>query len=166
MNDDCNEAADDLPGVVVKNLAAMLLKLEHLVHVPSLAIDDFLEELHSLLKSVSVPLSVAAVQQVFEKHNLYADESVMKEIATTISASNPLHSAIGRGGSLCTTHKRKQFYKYSFSVVEPIEYCPNEQQTKTFQYVPVLKSLQLLLAKQNIGDKVVENHRARTSSLS
>ncbi|KAI2644609.1 Shikimate kinase [Labeo rohita] len=64
----------------------MLLKLEHLVDVPSLAIDDFLEELHFLLKSVSVPLSVAGVQQVFEKH-LHVDELIIKEIAATISAS-------------------------------------------------------------------------------
>lgn len=166
LNDDFNEVAADLPGVVVQNLGAMLLKLEHLVHVLSVAIDDFLEELHYLFNSVSVPLSVAPVQQVFEKHKLRADESVIKEIATTISASNPLHSAIGRSGSLSTTHKRKQFYKESFSVVEPIEYCLDEQQTNTFQYVPILKSLQLLLAKQEIVDKVVENHRSRASPSS
>lgn len=69
LDDDCNEMANDLPSVVVQNLAAMLLKLEHLVHVPSLAIDDFLEEMHYLLKSVSVPLSVAGIQQVFEKQS-------------------------------------------------------------------------------------------------
>lgn len=115
---------------------------------------------------MSVPLSVAAVQQTFEKHNLCADESVIKEIATTISASNPLHSAIGRSGSLSTTHKRKQFYKDSFSVVEPIEYCLDEQQTNTFQYVPILKPLQLLLAKQEIVNKIVENHRSRASPAS
>ncbi|KAL0194605.1 hypothetical protein M9458_008177, partial [Cirrhinus mrigala] len=166
LDDDCSEMAKDLPGVVVQNLAAMLLKLEHLVHVPSLAIVDFLEELHFLLKSVSVPLSVAGVQQVFEKHNLHVDEPVIKEIAATISASDPLHSAIGRGGSLCTAYKRKQFYKDNFSVVEPIEYCLDERQTNTFQYVPILKSLQLLFAKQDIVDRVVENHRARTSPAS
>ena len=110
LNDYCNEVADNLPDVLVQNLAAILLKLEHLVHVPSVAIDDFLE-------------------------------SVIKEIATTISASNPLHSAIGRGGSLCTAHKRNKFYKDSFSVIEPIEYCLNEQQTNTCQYVPILKSV-------------------------
>lgn len=162
--DDDSEMANDT-DVVVQNLAAMLLKLEHLVHVPSLAIDDFLEEMHYLLNSVSVPLSVASVQQVLEKHELRVDECVIKEIADTI-ASNPLHSAIGRGGSLCTTYKRKQFYKDNFSVVEPVEYCLDEQQTNTFQYVPILKSLQLLLTKQDIVDRVVENHRARTSPAS
>lgn len=163
LDDDCNEMANDLPSVVVQNLAAMLLKLEHLVHVPSLAIGVFSEEMHYLLKSVSVPLSVAGVQQVFEKHNLHVDESVIKEIAATI-ASNPLHSAIG--GSSCTAYKRTQFYKDNFSVVEPIEYCLDEQQTNTFQYVPVLKSLQLLFAKQDVVDRVVENHTARTSPAS
>lgn len=96
------------------------------------------------------------------RNNLHVDESVIKEIAATI-ASNPLHSAIGRGGSLCTAYKRKQFYKDNFTVVEPIEYCLDEQQTNTFQYVPILKSLQLLFAKQDVVDRVVENHREKTS---
>lgn len=163
---DLSEMAEDLPDVVVENLGSMLLKLEHLTHVPSSAIDHFLGELHYLLKSMSVPISVAGVQHVLEKHNINVDESVMKEITTTISTSNPLHTAIGKDGPLGSAHKRKQFYKDKFNVVEPIEYCLDEKQLQTFQYVPILKSLQQVLAKKDVVDQVVDNHKARTSPVS
>lgn len=53
--------------------------------------------------------------------------------------------SIEKGGRLSTAHQCKQYYKEHFSVVEPIEYMLNAKKRHTFQYVPILKSLQKLL---------------------
>ena len=46
---------NDLQSNVELHFAAALLKLEYLVHVPGRAV-DFLQEIHNLLNSASVPL--------------------------------------------------------------------------------------------------------------
>lgn len=86
------------------------------------------------------------------------------EMSTTISTS--LHTVIGKDCPLGTAYKRKQFYKDKVNVVEPIEYFLDEKQLHTFQYVPVLKSILQVFANKDVVDKVVVNHKARTSPVS
>lgn len=134
----------NLPEVIEQNFAAALLKLEHFAHVPGTKIDEFLEELHYLLNSATLPLSIYTLEGVFQKHSPTTDQSVIREVATALLASNPLVKAIGKGGSLSTSYLRKQYYKESFMVIEPIEYILDAKEKRSFQYVPVLKSLQQL----------------------
>ncbi|KAF7703589.1 hypothetical protein HF521_022596, partial [Silurus meridionalis] len=56
---------------------------------------------------------------------------------------------------------RKQYYKESFKVVEPIEYILHSKEKRSFQYVPILQSLQQLFDRRYVVDKVVENHKAQ-----
>ena len=105
-----------LIATFVENLAAMLLKLEHFVHVPATAIDEFLEELHYLLTSASSPLSENKLQEVFEKHNLAVEKSVLNDIAS-VSALHPLYTVIWKGGVLSTAYPRKKIYDHHFIVV-------------------------------------------------
>lgn len=82
-----------LPEVIEQNLAAALLKLEHFAHVPGTKIDEFLEELHYLLNSAALPLSINILEGVFLKHTSTTDKSVISEVATALCASNPLLKA-------------------------------------------------------------------------
>ncbi|XP_034096114.1 uncharacterized protein LOC117562389 isoform X1 [Gymnodraco acuticeps] len=149
--------------VIEKNFAASLLKLEHFAHVPGTKIDEFLEELH-YLSSATLPLSIDILEGVFQKHSPTTDKSVITEVATALCASNPLLKAIGKGGPLRTSYLRNQYYKDSFNVVEPIEYILDAKEKRSFQYVPVLKSLQQLFQRKDVVDKVVENHRVQQSN--
>lgn len=99
--------------------------------MPGTKIDDFLEELHYLLSSATLPLSMNILEGVFQKHSPTTDKSVITEVATALCASNPLLKAIGKGGPLSTSYLRKQYYKESFKVVEPIEYILDAKEKRS-----------------------------------
>lgn len=61
------DATKDLPIEIEQRFAAVLWKLEHFVHVPSTAIDEFLEELHHLISSASVTLYVIYFRTIISK---------------------------------------------------------------------------------------------------
>lgn len=62
--------SEELQKVIEQRFAAALLKFEHLVHVPSTAVDVFLGELHHLICSAPVPLSCDIVRDIFQQRNL------------------------------------------------------------------------------------------------
>ena len=167
-NTSCSSGDGDvtksLPRVIEEHFAACLLKLEHIAHVSGKTIDGFLEELHYLLSSATLPLSVNILEEVLQKHSLTTDKSVITEIATALFTSNPMLKSIEKGGSLSTTYLRKQYYKESFNIVEPVEYILNAKERRSFQYVPVLKFLQNLFDGRDVVDKVVDNHRAQQTN--
>lgn len=132
-----SDVAKNLPEVIEKNFAAVLLKLEHFAHVPGTKIDEFLEELH-YLSSATLPLSIEILERVFQKHSVTTERSMLEEVATAICVSNPLLKAIEKGGPLSSTYIRNQYYKESFNTVEPIEYILDAKEKRSFQYVPVL----------------------------
>ncbi len=149
----------DLPGVIVENFAAMLMKLEHFFHVPGIAVNEFLEELHFLLSTSSQTVTCDRLKDLFQEHSLACDDAIIQDIAKAVCESHPLHTAIGQHGPLSTVYRRKEFYKSHFCVVEPVEYILDSQQRKTFQYVHILKFLQQLLAKEDVIETILANHR-------
>lgn len=96
---------------------------------------------------------------IFQKHKLQVDRPVIDEIISSLYSGNQLNKAIERGGHLSSAFKRKEYYKAKFNVVEPIEYILDAKKKKTFQYVPILKSLQVLLSRKDIVDKLISNHK-------
>ncbi|XP_070410106.1 uncharacterized protein [Nothobranchius furzeri] len=152
-----------LTDVIEQNFASALLKLEHFAHVPGAKIDEFLEELHCL-SSASHPLSVNIIETVLQKHGSTLDKLVIEEVATALSASHPLLKAIEKGGSLSTSYLRNKFYREHFNVIEPVEYVLDKRLSKSFQYVPILKTLQELFKIKHFVEKVVENHQIHKTS--
>lgn len=159
----CRDATENLPQVVEQNLAAALFKLEHFAHVPSTKIDEFLEELHYLLSSAAVPLTVNSLKVLFQKHGTITDESSITEMAIALSESHPLIKVIGKSGILSTSYLRKLYYKECFKVLEPTEYILDAKHNKSFQYVPIIRTLQELLSKDDVVKKILENHRIQQS---
>nr|XP_055056165.1 uncharacterized protein LOC129440700 [Misgurnus anguillicaudatus] len=156
---------ENLQGTIIKKLASVLLKLETLSHVPSSVIDQLLEELHFIFTSAAVPVSHSTAFDIFNKHNLQVNQSVINELILAISANNPLAIAIAKGGPLASAFKRKHYYKENFKVVEPVEYVLEARSNKTFQYVPLLNSLQQLLERKDIVDKLLDNHAASSANV-
>ena len=70
---DVNAQPRELAGLIEQQLAAALLKLEYLVHVPGTAIDEFLQELHHLISSPTIPLSSSIVSDIFQSNNIHID---------------------------------------------------------------------------------------------
>ncbi len=77
-----------------------------------------------------------------------------------------MQRSIQKGGPLSTPHLHKQYYKENFSVVEPAEYILDAKNKRSFQYVPILKSLQQLLNRRDIIDKVVESDQRQEGTYS
>lgn len=83
----------------------------------------------------------------------------MKSSPLSLYSGNQSNKAIERGGCLSPAIKREQYCKAKFNVVEPIEYIldAKKRKKKTFQYIPILKFLQVPSSKKDIVEKLVHN---------
>ncbi|XP_024118247.1 uncharacterized protein LOC112139642, partial [Oryzias melastigma] len=147
----------DLSDSIELNLASLLLKLENYYHVPSVAINELLSDLHYLI-SACEPISKKLITDTLGKHKICVDSHLIDELSN-ITLSNPLLKAIGKEGPLATSYKRKKYYKKIFKVIEPVEYILDSQTQRTFQYVPILKSLQQLLHQKHTLQTIVDSHK-------
>lgn len=128
------------------------------MHVPATDVDELLQELHYSLTSASNQVSCSIISDILRNHNLEIDEVVIQELSEAVGRSNPLVQAIEKVGPLATAFKQKQFYKEHVSVVEPIEFILDQKSRKTYQYIPILPSLQLLFSCSDIFQCVTGDH--------
>ncbi len=98
---------------IEEKLAAVLLKLENVLYVPSSAVDELLQDLHFLMSSASLPALHAIVSDFCTKHNLGLNEAEIAELASAACVSNPLTKSIGDQGPLSSAFKRKNTSKTS-----------------------------------------------------
>lgn len=144
-----------MSSAIEHKIASVLLKLEHVFLVPSVAIDYLLQELHYLIRVVSVPVTYDTITQLLQECNCQVDIAVVQELASVLCESSPIQTAVGDKGPLSTSWKRKVYYKNHFNVVEPLEYVLDRKSKRSFQYVPILKALQQILSCQSILDKAI-----------
>ncbi|XP_061910700.1 uncharacterized protein LOC133654400 [Entelurus aequoreus] len=147
----CDDATElNLQISIEQKIACILLKLENIVHISKSVIDEVLSEFHYILSTASWPVTKALVSDVFQHHKIQLQESLTDELSTVLCQSNPLGVAIAKDGPLATSYKRKQYYTSHFSVLEPVEYILDAQRNRTFQYVPILQSLQQLFTHKGV----------------
>lgn len=65
---------------------------------------------------------------------------------------------------MSSAYQRKEYYTANFNVVEPVEYSLYATENKTLQYVPILKSLQVLLSRKDIVDKIYNGTQSETET--
>ena len=160
-DDDVHDDNQNLPHTIERAVAALLLKLESILHVSSSAIDEIVSELQYIVGSVSAPVTHTIIDQILKKNNCHLDKTVLKELADSVCKHNPVNIAIGNNGPLSTAYKRKQYYKNTFSLVEPVEYKLDVKDNYTFQYIPILQSLQQLLNANGILEKALSKGNQR-----
>ncbi|XP_034087444.1 uncharacterized protein LOC117556249 isoform X1 [Gymnodraco acuticeps] len=156
----CGDASEiHLPNLIEEKIACILLKLENIVHIPKTVIDEVLSELHYILSTSSLPVTRAIVSDVLQSHKLQVEDSVVGELSTALCNSSPLATAIAKDGPLATAYKRTQYYTSHFGVLEPVEYILDAQRNRTFQYIPLLKSLQHLLSHKGVLEHIETQQR-------
>ncbi|XP_059898811.1 uncharacterized protein LOC132461193 isoform X1 [Gadus macrocephalus] len=160
------EEPRDLTKDVELKLASVLLKLEHSYLVSSAAVNLLLEELQYLIGTVSVPVTQKTITQFLGAHNCQVDGSLVQDLATEICTSHPIQLAIGTQGPLSTAWKRNKYYITKFSVVEPVEFVIDQKNRRSFQYIPVLKTLQQVLNCETILSSAVNLNEKLQSVLS
>lgn len=156
----------ELPNLIEKHVAHVLLKLESIFNVPQRCIDELVEELHFISSSASGPILKEILQSCLKKHNCEVDDLIISEMVTDLCECNPITLALGHNGPLSTSYKRREYFKEHFSVVEPIEYMLSAREQRSFQYVPILKSLHEVLKKKEIQDLLTSSNEADSSSES
>ena len=85
--------------------------------------------------------------------NCQVDETILQDLASTLSKSNPITASCSGRGPLSTAWKRKTYYKKHFNIVESVEFVLDSQNKKSFQYISILKSLQQILSCETFLDK-------------
>ena len=145
----------DTSGEIEKNIGSLLLKLESIYNVSGKCVDDLVEQLQFIC-TASTQHFPKLVSDIFAKNNCAVDEAIVSELVDKLS--NPFSAALGPDGPFSSKFKRVKYYKENFSVIEPVEYILDPEEKSSFQYVPVLLSLQQLLKNEDIVKRLLTKH--------
>lgn len=127
--------------------------------MPGSHIDDFLQELYYLLSSASVPASKGLVHEILECHSLEIEEAVITEITTAVCSCTQVPRAIKKMALLALPINVNNITSKNSVLLSHLPMYFIVKSKKTFQYVPLLKSLQQILNCKVVLDKVLQNHR-------
>lgn len=145
---------DGLAEQLQYNLAAFFLKMQTILHVSEKATQEIIEHIDQLF-SLSEPLVKESVIKILKKHNCPFTDKLVSEVVQAVSDSNVLHKSVTSEAPLSTAKRRKSYYEENFPFVKPVEYLI-ESTKRTFMYVPILTTLQLLFTKTDVLEKVQE----------
>lgn len=93
-----------------------------------------------------------------KQNNCTVYENVISELVEKIQLCNPLTKAFGPDGPFHSKYKRVKYFKEHFDFVEPVEYIFDPLDSGSFQYVPILQSLQQLLNNKDIVSNILTRH--------
>ena len=158
----CEE--EDGSNVVVEYIASLLLKLESVHNVSVRCIDESVDDLHFIASSAPISSVKSVIVSHFQKNNQTIDDTFVRPLVEDLCKSNPLTAALSSAGPLSSSFKRRQYFKETFEVVEPVEYVLEPNEKRSFQYIPILQSLFQILAKGNIREKVLSKEQNKSST--
>ncbi|KAK6479283.1 hypothetical protein HHUSO_G19991 [Huso huso] len=149
------DESEELENVMVQKIGHHLLKLESIFNVSNKCINEVVEELQFISCSVSSPVIRDIVNSCLKKHDCVVDDSVISDLVKEVCESNPISSALKADGHLATPYKRREFFKKTFSLIEPVEYILDAKDGRTFQYVPILQSRGIFRRKLSSPPKLL-----------
>ena len=136
------------------NLASLFLKMQSILHVSEMAIQDIVENLAQIFM-LSKPLVRDSVMKVLGEHGQSVDDALLNELVEAVMESNVFVSATAGGAELSTTKRRKTFVKSNYPLVMPEEYDVDSAGHKVV-YVPILKMIQAMFKNTDLLDKIKE----------
>lgn len=147
-------STDGLEQQLQYNLAAFFLKMQTILHVSQRATQEIIEHIDQLF-TLSQPVVREAVVKILRKHDCTFTDTLVSDIVKAVSESNALHKSVTSEGTMSTAKRRKTYYEEKFPFVKPIDYLIESSQ-HTYIYVPILTSLQMLLKKTYVLEKIKE----------
>lgn len=144
--DDVDDIDELNVSQIIRRCALLLLKLECIYNVSTQCIDDLIEELRFISSLASVSCMRKIVESNLRKHDCELSEESLVEFVDELCNCNPIVTALS--GPFDTAHKRRQYFKNQLDVLEPVEYIMDVSLKKTYQYIPVLKTLQKVVNSQ------------------
>lgn len=159
------ETAAGVLNTIVKKVGSLLLKLESIYNVSSQCIDELVEELSFISSVASIPVIRNIVAVNFKRLGCTAEDKVIAELAEELCNGNPVSAAFGEDSPFRTAFKRKAYFKENFMIVEPVEYILGSSDNRSFQYIPILQSLQQVFGNRDIVEKAFsEIHHSQGQS--
>lgn len=126
--------------------------MQAVLHVSKFATQEIVSEFHDIGVLIC-ELNEYTVKKVLRQHSCNIDENTVTLVTEAFHSINPL-SSISQRGCLGSDQKRLSYFREKFGVIDPVEYVLDSPLKKTFVYVPVLKTLQKLLNRGDVIDKV------------
>lgn len=136
--------------MVVEYIASLLLKLESVHNVSVRCIDELVDDLHFIASSASITAIKDIVVSHLKRNNQTIADTFVTSLVEEMCKGNPLRRALSAGGPLSSSFRRRQYYKENSEVVQPVEYILEPNDKRSFQYIPVLKSLVQIWGKENL----------------
>lgn len=147
-------SSNELEEQLQYNLAAFFLKMQTLLHVSQRATQEIIEHIDQLF-TLAQPVVRESVIKILKKHDCTITDKLVSDIVQAVSESNVLHKAVTSEGPLSTAKRRKTYYEEKFPFARPVQYIIESSQ-RTYMYVPILSTLQMLLSKPDVLEKVKE----------
>ena len=88
-------------------------------------------------------------------NNCTVAPAIITDLAEQLCNFRPISAALGAGGPLSSAFKRRSYSKEHFQCVDPVEYILDYQKNKTFQDVPILKTLQEIMKNKDIAEGIL-----------
>lgn len=118
-----------------------------------LAIQEIVRKFHDMVVFIG-KFNEYTVKLVLQQHNCNIDENTITLVTDSLRSLNPL-SSISGSGCLGSDQKRLSYFKEKFGVIDPVEHVLVLSSKKMFVLVPVLRTLQRLLNRGDVIDKVL-----------
>ncbi|XP_071331731.1 uncharacterized protein [Trachinotus anak] len=151
----------DISNEIHQRIGSLLLKLESVHNVSGKCIDDLVEELH-FIYTASAPVIRQLVDATLKKNNCVVEEDIVKELVEELCKSHPTSKALGEDGPFGSVYLRRQYFKTQFEFVQPVEYILDSQENLSFQYVPLLQTLEHILTNKDIAHEVLKKTNSST----
>ncbi|KAG7514289.1 hypothetical protein JOB18_029822 [Solea senegalensis] len=87
-----------------------------------------------------------------------AVEDIANELVEELCKSHPTSKALGEDGPFGSVYKMRQYFKTQFEFVQPVEYILDSQDNLSYQYVPLLQTLEHVLTNKNIANEVLKKN--------
>lgn len=150
---------------VTQRIGLLLLKLQSIYNAPVKCIDALVEDLQFISSSASVAVVRNILDSTLKSNKCTVDQAIVTELAEQLCSSHPISTALGAGGPLGSAFKRRSYFKEHFQSVDPVEYILDPQTNKTFQYVPILQTLQIVLKNKDIAEGTLSKYSNHTGHL-
>ncbi|XP_061417319.1 uncharacterized protein LOC133348497 [Lethenteron reissneri] len=160
---DCDQ--ESASYLVLQRIGLLLLKLETIYNASVKCIDALVEDLQFISSSVSVAVVRNILDSTLKVNKCIVDQAIVTELSEQLCNFHPISTALGVGGPLGSAFKRRKYFKVHFQCVDSIEYIIDTEKNKTFQYVPILQTLQEVLKNEDIAEIILSRKSNSTGYI-
>ena len=141
-------SSENLSSQYVKELSLFFMKLQGKCLLPASVIQDIITEMDAFHE---VDCEILAERLTRKMESLGISQQNAMKVISEMDACDPWKKNV-RGGPLSTTYQRQKYFTENFAYIKPVEVRlgPNAQQKeRSFQYIPILRTLKAFVERNS-----------------